>query len=223
VLPAVPPPGAAPAPRTVFIPPGAPLPAAPDGGAPAAFPAAGASVITSAAVLGRPGEAEPVAAALALALRRESRAKAATVVVVGPSPAEPVEGGASGAARRIATRLEAHGVEARVRGRLAWVRLDAGDPHVHSLAQRVTLIAAPAVLAVTAPRTAALDAALVEQDLLLVVTADPGGPLAGLAASGLTSVPVLPVRPLGRGPARSLARAGVRSARAVRGLVEARR
>ena len=106
-----------------------------------------------------------------------------------------------------------------MRGRLAWVRLDPGDPHFVAAARRVTLIAAPAVLAVTAPRTAALDAALLEQDLLVVVTADPGGPLASLAASGLDSVPVLPVRPLGRGPARSLARAGVRPARAVRGLV----
>ena len=42
--------------------------------------------VTSAAVLGRPREVEPVAAALALALRRETRAKAATVVVVGAVP-----------------------------------------------------------------------------------------------------------------------------------------
>ena len=178
-------------------------------------------------MLGRPGEVEPVAAALALALRRESRAKAATVVVVGPAPPEPVEGSGAGAARRVVARLEAHGVEARVRGRLAWVRLDPGDPHFVAVARRVTLIAAPAVLAVTAPRTAALDAALLEQDLLVVVTADPGGPLASLAASGLDSVPVLPVRPLGARPgalARPCRRApGARRPRARRAGREPRR
>ena len=47
--------------------------------------------VTSAAVLGRAGEVEPVAAALALALRRETRAKAAAVAVVGPLPPEAGE------------------------------------------------------------------------------------------------------------------------------------
>ena len=170
------------------------------------------AVVTSAAVLGRAGEVEPVAAALALALRRQSRAKAATVAVVGPAP--PVEaGGGAAAARRIAGRLDAHGFEAQVRGRLAWVRLDPADPEFVAAVRRVTLIAAPAVLAITAPRTFALDEALAEQDLLVVVTAEPGGPLAQLVSGGLPPVPVLPMVPLPRGPRRALARAGIRAPR----------
>ncbi len=176
--------------------------------------------VTSAAVLGRPGEVEPVAAALALALRRETRAKAATVVIVGSDLPDLGEGGVA-AARRLGARLEAQGFEPRVRGRLAWVRLAAGDPRLAPAVRRVTLVAAPAVLAVTAPRTEATDEALAEQDLLVIVAADPEGPLARLAAAGLTGMPVVTVRPLGRGPTRALARAGVRPARPVRRLLAA--
>jgi len=178
-----------------------------------------AGVVTSAAVLGRPGEVEPVAAALALALRGQVRAKAATVAVAGAAP-PAVEGASSAAAaRRLGERLEAHGHEPRVRGRLAWVELDPDDEHFAALARRVTLVGAPAVLAVTAARTDQVDAALNEQDLLVLVTADPEGPLARLAVAGLVGVPILTVRPLGRGPARALARAGVRPARPVRHLL----
>jgi hypothetical protein len=173
------------------------------------------AVVTSAAVLGRAGEVEPVAAALALALRRESRAKAATVAVVGPGPPDAVRGGRA-AARRVGGRLEAHGFEAVVRGRLAWVRLDPDESHFATAARRVTLIAAPAVLAITAPRSVALDEVLAEQDLLVIVTADPEGPLARLVSSGLPAVPLVPVRPFSRGPRRALARAGVRAPRAAR-------
>ena len=173
--------------------------------------------VTSAAVLGRPGEVEPVAAALALALRRDSRAATATVAVVGAALPELTEGG--GAARKLGARLAAHGFEARVRGRLAWVRLDPGDGQLAKTARRLTLIGAPAVLAVTAPRNADTDRALLDCDLLVIVAADPEGPLAGLAAAGLAGVPVTTVRPLGRGPARALARAGIRSTSAIRSLL----
>jgi len=214
----------------VFLPPDAGL-VTPAGAALAAADdvASAVDVVTSAAVLGRPGEVEPVAAALALALRRESRARAAAVVVVGPAPPGPPDGGdgaaaeagsgGAAAARRAVARLEAHGFEARVRGRLAWTWLDPRDTQFVSAARRVTLIAAPAVLAIIAARTFALDQALAEQDLLLVVTSDPDGPLARLVASGLPPVPVMPVRPLTRGPSRALARAGIRAPRAFRPLV----
>jgi hypothetical protein len=99
------------------------------------------------------------------------------------------------------------------------VELDPSDPQFASTARRVTFVAAPAVLAVTAARTVAVDEALVEQDLLVIVTAEPEGPLAQLAATGLSSVPILTVRPLGRGPSRALARAGVRPARPLRQLL----
>ncbi len=176
------------------------------------------AVVTSAAVLGRAGEVEPVAAALALALRRESRAKAATVAVVGPGPTDAAGGGRA-AARRVGGRLEAHGFEVHARGRLAWVRLDPDESHLATAARRVTLIAAPAVLAITAPRSVALDEALAEQDLLVIVTADPEGPLARLVSSGLPPVPLVPVRPFARGPRRALARAGVRAPRVARHLL----
>ena len=179
--------------------------------------ATAAREVTSAAVLGRPGEVEPVAAALALALRRDTRASTATVAVVGAALPELAEGG--GAARKLAVRLAAHGFEARVRGRLAWVRLDPGDGQLATAARRLTLIGAPAVLAVTAPRNADTDRALLDCDLLVIVAADPEGPLASLAANGLADVPVVTVRPLGRGPSRALARAGIRSTAAIRGLL----
>jgi hypothetical protein len=179
-----------------------------------------AAVITSAAVLGRPGEAEPVAAALALALRRDCRAKAGAVVVVGSLPDELCDrAGGGGAARRVVDRLDAHGLHACVRGRLAWLRLDPGDPRFAAAARRATLLAAPAVLAITAPRTVAIDEALAEQDLLVMVTGHPDGPLARLAAAGLPGVPLAITHPFGRGLAPALARAGLRPPRSIRALV----
>jgi hypothetical protein len=183
-------------------------------------PEAVAAAVTSAAVLGRPGEVEPIAAALALALRHESRARAAAVAIVGPVPPAFGEGSSgTAAARRLGARLEAHGLEAQVRGRLAWARLDPEDPQLVSAARRVTLAAAPAILAITAPRTTTIDDALGEQDLLVIVAADPEGPLARLAATGLDGAPVVTVRPLARGVSRSLARAGLRAPRPVRALL----
>jgi hypothetical protein len=185
----------------------------------AALPRDLPAALTSAAVLGRPGEVEPIAAALALVLRRETRAKAAAVALVGVEP--PVVEGASSvaAARRLAARLEVHGHEPQVRGRIAWVELDAEDPQFAAVARRVTMVGAPAVLAVAAARTAAVDEALNEQDLLILVTTDPEGALAQLAVAGLTDVPVLTARPLRRGPGRSLASAGIRAARPLRQLL----
>ena len=168
-------------------------------------------------MLGRSREAEPVAAALALVLRRETRSKAATVAVIGPPLPEASGGG--GAGRRIAARLEAHGLEPRVRGRLAWVRLDPASPDLASLAWQVTLLAAPVVFAVTAPRTPAIDAALVEQDLVVLVTGDPDGALAAAAVAGLGRV--VTARPLSRGLGRELSRAGVRPAAPIRTLLQA--
>ena len=176
------------------------------------------TAITGAAVLGRSREAEPVAAALALVLRRETRSKAATVAVIGPPLPEASGGG--GAGRRIAARLEAHGLEPRVRGRLAWVRLDPASPDLASLAWQVALLAAPVVFAVTAPRTPAIDAALVEQDLVVLVTGDPDGALAAAAVAGLGRV--VTARPLSRGLGRELSRAGVRPAAPIRALLQRR-
>jgi hypothetical protein len=134
-------------------------------------------------------------------------------------PPEIEHGSAAGAARRLGERLEGQGLEARARGRLAWVELDPADPRLAATARRVTLVAAPAVLAITCPRTDAIDEALNEQDLVVLVTGEPDGALSQLAVAGLARVPILTARPLGRGPARALARAGVRPAKPVRQLL----
>ena len=176
--------------------------------------------LVSAAVLGRPREVEPVAAALALALRRDTRAKVATVVLIGGGPVEG-SGGGGAAARRMVARLEAHGLEPRVRGRLVWVGLEPGDPQLLAWIRRLMYVGAPAVLAVAAPRSAEMDEALVEQDLLVLVTGEPDGPLARSACVGLAGVPIVTAPPLTRGPARALACAGLRSSAGLRRLVRA--
>src|SRR5439155_23501506 len=94
-------------------PPGEPSapPAAPGPQPDDCHPASGGGwEITCAAVLGRPGEAEPVAAALALALSRGAGARAATVVVLAAGDAEPAHPATGGtrASRRLAERLGAH-------------------------------------------------------------------------------------------------------------------
>jgi hypothetical protein len=213
-------------------------------------PTTGALEIASAAVLGRPGEAEPVAAALALALSRHARTRAATVAVLARAPhtgpaAPPVQARAGGgwappapgdwapqepdatgaspapggsrAARRLAARLGAHGLPARARGRLAWVALPPADGP--AAARRAVVAGAPAVLAITAPRTAELDAVLTEQDLVILVATEPNGPLARLAALPADAPPLVVVRPLRRGPARSLACAGLAAPREIRALL----
>jgi hypothetical protein len=217
--------------------------------------------VTSAAVLGRPGEAEPVAAALALALSRHAHTRAATVAVLAqPRPPDPATesvhpragggwappsphgesspaardwlaptsdggsskepspaAGGSRAARRLVARLAAHGLPARARGRLAWVALPLTDGP--AAARRAVVAGAPAVLAITAARTAELDEVLVEQDLVVLVAAAPGGPLARLAALPEGAPPLVVVRPLRRGPARSLACAGLAIPREIRALL----
>jgi hypothetical protein len=188
----------------------APLP----GGSPEA---AVTHALTSAAVLGRPGEAEPVAAALALVLRRLARARAATVCVLGPV-AGPRQTEGAGAARRLAARLEAHGLEAGAKGRLAWVQLPAAETAALAAARRAVIVGPPAVLALTSPRSPAVDELLAEQDLVVVVTGDPDGPLARLAIAAAHG-PLFTIAPLPRGIARALARAGVRPARALTELV----
>ena len=205
----------------------APLPEATPPASPSP-PAAGAEPITMAAVLGRPDEAEPVAAAVALVLSQAVRARAAIVAVLRAAPAAPGPGGSAAAppapgpggtrgARRLAARLGAHGLAARPQGRLVWVRLSADEAHV--TVRRVAAMGAPVVFAVTAPRTPALDELLAEQDLIVVVTADAEGPLARLALAVHPATRTLVAPPLRRGPARSLARGGVRPARAIRELI----
>lgn len=195
-------------------------PATTAGAPPVALPP-GLLPVTCAAVLGRPGEAEPVAASLALALRRRLHAKAATVIATGGAPADPDSSGGSSAARRVAAAFTAHGIAATARGRLTWVTLPPDETQAVAAARRAALVGPPAVLALIAPRTEAWDELLAEQDLLVVVTPDPEGPLVRLATSTLPPVPIRIVRPLPRGLARNLARAGLKPTRPASALLTA--
>jgi hypothetical protein len=90
-------------------------------------------------------------------------------------------------------------------------------------ARRAVVAGAPAVLAITVPRSAELDEVLVEQDLVVLVAAEPEGPLARLAALPEGAPPLVVVRPLRRGPARSLACAGLAAPREIRALLASER
>ena len=136
-------------------------------------------------------------------------------MVVGAQEPPPA-GAASRAARRIAARLSAHGFEhVAERGRLAWVHVTPEE------APRAALLGAPAVLAVTIPLTPDLEATITEQELVVVVTAEPDGALAELARAALEHphVDVIAARPLPRGLPRALARVGLMAPRAVRELL----
>jgi hypothetical protein len=167
-----------------------------------------------AAVLGPPASAVPLAAALAGALRAAER-EAAAVVAVGGARAEPVQRPATIAARRLAARLAARDLEAGPRGRLVWLSLPAPDTAAVPAARRAdAAVGVPLVVAPAQPRSPVLDGLLGEQDLIVVATEDPDGPLARLAAAELAehAAPVIAARPL-TGPARMLALAGLAGAR----------
>lgn len=161
-------------------------------------------------VLGRPADALALAAALAGELRARERAATALLVTWPCEPPRPAP--ASRAAHRLAARLDARGLEARARGRLAWLAL--AGTSVAAAAACVRAEAAtegPAVIAVTGPRCAALDALLDECDLVVVVPprdADPA--LAELAVAGLEGcrAPVVACPPLSGASTRLLALAG---------------
>src|SRR5262249_54975572 len=159
--------------------------------------------LSCAAVLGRPGEVEPVAAALGHALRRRLRSRTATVIVLGGQ--EPAhEGG--GASRQLAAQLRAHGLPAGARGRPAWVPR---EPGAAAKAGGAAMTGEPVVLAIGVPRTASIDGLLNEQDLVIVVSGDPEGPLVQVVAESFALVSLRIAPPLRRGPLGALARAGL--------------
>jgi hypothetical protein len=173
---------------------------------------AAARSVASAAVIGRPGEAEPVAASVALALR--GGAPAAAVIVVG-KPYVPNADGGTRAARRLASRFGAHGFDVAARGRLAWIY---AEPDAARRAARVAV--EPVVLAVTVPLDSALEVAIEETDVAIVVARDGHGPLAQIAIASLTCSRLTTTSPLPRGIARLLARHGVRAPASVRAALD---
>jgi hypothetical protein len=159
-------------------------------------------------VMGRPGDAVPVAAALAGGLREQDHA-AGALLVTWPTEAPPRAALGTPAAARLVARLRARGLDAVARGRLAWLALRAAEL---PLATRATAaVDVPAVIAVTDARSAATDELLAEQDLVVLVLgadAEPG--LEALALAGLQdgAAPVLVRRPLDAPGARTAAMAG---------------
>lgn len=159
-------------------------------------------------VFGRPGEAVPVAAALAGGLREQERA-AGALLVAWPFTAPPRAALGTPAASRLAGRLQARSLDAVARGRLAWLALRSDEL---ALAWRAAAaVDVPVVIAVTGPRTAATDALLPEQDLVVLVLG-PGAEagLEALALAGLAdcAAPVVVLRPLDSPGARPAAMAG---------------
>jgi hypothetical protein len=161
-----------------------------------------------AVVLGRADDAVPVAAALAGGLREQHRASGA-LLAVWPSSAPPRAALGTPAASRLAARLQARGLDAVPRGRLAWLALGPDDL---PLAERaLSAVDVPAVLALTGPRTAGTDALLVEQDLVVLVVgadAEPGLEALALASLAGCPAPVVVQRPLDSPGARPAAVAG---------------
>ena len=159
-------------------------------------------------VLGRPEEGVPVAAALAGGLREQDRA-AGALLTTWPSAAPPRAALGTPAASRLAARLQARGLAAVARGRLAWLAL--GSDQLALAARAVAAVDVPAVIAVVGPRTAASDELLADQDLVvLVVGSDAEAGLETLALSGLQDcpAPVVVQRPLDSPGARPAALAG---------------
>jgi hypothetical protein len=76
------------------------------------------------------------------------------------------------------------------------------------------------VLAVTVPLDSALESAIEETDLAIVVARDQHGPLAQIAIASLRCGRLTTTSPLPRGIARLLARHGVRAPSSVRSALD---
>ena len=195
-------------------------PAAVDQPAPLVRPA-----ITDAIVLAADAAAVPVGAACAGELRARARTGAALLCVWHPTaePADELElwdddrppstptGATTPAARRLAVRLAAHGLEATARGRLAWLRLEPEPSEAAAQARRCLAIAgAPVVIALAGPRDEALESLIAEVGLVLAVLpagADPA--LRELVSAGLPNTGSSIIAPLRAGPPRWAAMAGL--------------
>ena len=127
-----------------------------------------------------------------------------------PSAGPPrAEHGTHPAASRLAARLQARGLDAVARGRLAWLALPADQ--LALAARAAAAVDVPAVIAVTGPRTPATDELLAEQDLVVLVVGSDAQPgLEALALAGLAgcAAPVVVHRPLDSPGARPAAMAG---------------
>ena len=167
-----------------------------------------------AAVLGSADEVLALAAAVALTLRAADRSPAA-LVAVWPGGGTPAGGFATRAGARLAERLEARGLSAVARGRLAWLPLPDEPCEAADAVRRASAVVdGPLVTALAAARPPDLETLTAEHDLA-IVAADPSTPLAraalaSLAAHGIQATAHPPLR---RGLGRTLAVAGIAAAR----------
>ena len=176
-----------------------------------------------AAVLGSAADAVPVAGMLANALRSASGASTAAVAVWAPGASLGRGGPAALGASRLAARLTVRGLPASARGRLAWLRVD-DHPVAAAVAVRraAGALEVPLVAVLGGPRCDVIERLIEEQDLVIVVAAEPDGPLARLALDSCAGAAVAHGA-CAPGPARWLALAGFAGAHGlagpVRGLV----
>jgi hypothetical protein len=167
---------------------------APPDGAALESPAVAAGAGTARPWRRRPAPAASTAVGVAAAalLARRARASCGLALVwTGATPASRTDAGplAGRAAQRLATALRDRGLVARACGRTVHVALPA-DPHeALAVARRAAAAAgaAPAVTVLGGPRSEAFDAALAEQDRLVVLTR-PGAD-ATVAALAVASLP----------------------------------
>jgi hypothetical protein len=161
-----------------------------------------------AAVLGSAAEAVPVGALLANSLRAAAGASSAALAAWSPGGGDVRGGPASPGAARLSARLSARGLPAVARGRLAWMALDDHPVAAAVAARRAAgALEVPLVVVLCGPRCGVVEGLLAEQDLVVVVAADPDGPLARLAV-GSCATAALACAPPPPGPARWLARSG---------------
>jgi hypothetical protein len=166
-----------------------------------------------AVVLGAAEAAIPLAAALALSL--PAGGAPALVAVWGAADERSRRDAASRRAVRLAARLSAHGLQARARGRLAWLALPAEPATAAAAVRRASaIVEGPLVSALAGARPAELEALIAEHDLA-IVTAEPGSPLARAALAGLAGAGIAAsaCMPPGRGLRRTLALAGLAAPR----------
>jgi hypothetical protein len=159
-------------------------------------------------VLGAARDAVPVAAALAGGLREREKA-AGAVLITWPSPEPPRPALGTPAAARLVAGLQARGLAAVARGRLAWLAL--GHDELALARRALAAVDVPVVVAITGPRSAATDDLLTEQDHIVVVLPTDADPRLGeLALEGLAEcgIPVVVRGPLTTPGAHTTALAG---------------
>ena len=166
-----------------------------------------------AAVLGRPREAAAAVPALALALARRHRAACAVACGWRLDRRPALRLPASGAARRLALRLDARGLAAEASGRLVRVRLPDDPASASAAAERAAATGSvPVVVGLAGPRQPTLDRLLRVQDVIVVVHgADADATFADAVEASLADVPVPVVgcRVPSSGPVRALTAAGL--------------